>query len=455
MMLNSHIQKALVFSILVFVIGFFFIILIPPFQSHDETHHFHNIVGLSELKLSRPVLSKEIVDFPYQFEVSRIAFHPYEKFHYENILKILNKPDWNFSGIKVKAIYCPYGPIPYIFQSLVYFFIENIDKSPRGTLIAFYLMRLMTLLLSCTVLFFAFRILKKNSWIALLVALTPMAINDFSTLNADWSILTLTILTAACCVQHEFEKRYFLISLLACSGIVLSKFLYFPIFLLPVLYALKSERPRRAYWCLFLAILLPVLLISGTLTFLNYTPHPARIGIVNVKMQLRFILSSPITFGKILISTFYHQRSFLTESFIGNLGWLDNPLPKWAYLLWPFIFIAGFFYPLLSKKAKITDEENRGEKSYFVFAGGFIFISLVIILLIAISFYLSWSPPYAQNIEGLQGRHFHSALIIGSYGFYLFIKKFFQAKEMPLSVIVICGLVINIAAIVKIIWRYW
>jgi hypothetical protein len=117
---------------------------------------------------------------------------------------------------------------------------------------------------------------------------------------------------------------------------------------------------------------------------------------VNFSEQKRFILNNPIQYMGILFnSLFISQKTAHLNSFVGKLGWLNKPLPKWHinfYLL--ILIITALLFVSTDIKIGLTHK--------------IIILSMFIagVILIETGLYLTWNPVGQDYIQDVQGRYF-------------------------------------------------
>lgn len=119
---------------------------------------------------------------------------------------------------------------------------------------------------------------------------------------------------------------------------------------------------------------------------------------VSYSDQLKGILNSPISWFGTLFHTWVVQWKYIAWSFIGNLGYMDTPLPSSYY--W---FVLNVMLILITKSVLF-----RGVKLLFVdrlyrlLVMGVLFITVCGIYLVL---YVSWTPVGNPEILGVQGRY--------------------------------------------------
>ena len=113
--------------------------------------------------------------------------------------------------------------------------------------------------------------------------------------------------------------------------------------------------------------------------------------------QAAFLLSHPLFVFHLLRQTLAVQWPGQVASFIGNLGWLDTPLPDGYYTAAKWILAAAATAAALG-----TRRGDGGWRSRAAIAAAV----LVAAAGVFAGQYLIWTKPGAEAVEGLQGRYF-------------------------------------------------
>jgi uncharacterized membrane protein len=133
----------------------------------------------------------------------------------------------------------------------------------------------------------------------------------------------------------------------------------------------------------------------------------------DVSGQLNFIVKNPFEFLKVLGNTFNELSYYYTNSFIGNLGWLDTNFPP------TFIYL---FCIVLLMTAMVDGKKDliiKWKTKLFLFS-----VFLISVVFIEIALYLTWtSIPSIGGVgysivSGVQGRYFIPIAILALLIFY-------------------------------------
>ena len=329
--------------------------------------------------------------------------------------------------------------------------------------------RIFNLLFAIVIIFFAIRTAPVFKWILFLLGLMPMTLYLCASLSKDAMIISLSFLLIALFLRFAYDPQnkistkdliiLFAVSFLLATSrsvyaILIGMFLLIPVFRIGSL---------KKYIIIFMCLIITVFLATqiGTLKPLfqpkaavstqtnsaralspdaHSTPTPIEKfqrfdrnktpeGI-NFNEQKRFILDNPIQYLEIVFnSLFISQRSFQLDSFVGKLGWLNKPLPKWHINFYLLILIITALL-LYSNDIKIGFINKLISASIFI--AGVIFIET--------GLYLTWNPVGQNYIMDVQGRYFipyaplfFLLLYSASLGEYL-NTIFTSQKEKPVKI---------------------
>ena len=425
-------QKIFLFFALIW--GTLTVFVTPPFQVPDEPAHFfrsYQIANGGFIPETRNNLVGGFVPSSLMQTInlfSGIAFHPENKSEFENIRKSLSIP----LNREIKSFgFFPntglYAPVTYTAQSLAIVTGQLFNLQP---IILLYLGRLFNLLSWIIIIYFAIKITPIYKWLFLLMALMPMSLFQAASISADVFTNSISFLFIASIFKLAFEKNtsfkkkdlYLLISLLVL--LTMSKYVYsFLLILFFIIPLSKFETKKNyikttLYLFIFTALTLSIGIyfvkqIYGTVDpNVNYYGNAPETPIVNPNLQIQYILTHIFDYLKTIILSFWILKEFLVNSFIGNLGWLDTPLP----IL--YILIAVSLLCLLA----ITENNKNifiSVKSKFILLVCF----GIIILTLATLLYLTWTPVGKSVISGLQGRYFIPIIPV-------FLTLFYNRKYM-------------------------
>jgi uncharacterized membrane protein len=184
-----------------------------------------------------------------------------------------------------------------------------------------------------------------------------------------------------------------------CAAVLLlTKPTYFPL-VVPVGLAVVLAAHRAA--CLHGAMMSALTMAAASLPalwwnlqagglFVGVNPNAA----VDPWSQAAFMREQPVTFLGICLASCVQQSRQLFQQFVGVLGWLDTPLPRWANTLLGFGFVAQALIAGLNVRMTIW------------FRLTLLLSMLLQVVAICGFVYVSWCPTGQEWISGLQGRYF-------------------------------------------------
>lgn len=419
------------FLVVGLLFGIALVFVTPPFQVPDEPAHFYRAWSVSEGLLVVPggqswagaELPASILYLAGTL-MGDIPTHPERKVDPHAILDALEvplEPDRRtFVAFPNTAMYTF---VPYIPQGLTLAAGRALGLTP---LVSFYAARLANLLAAVLLIAFAIRQAPAFRWLFALVALTPMAAYQRSSVSADGLTIAagfvLGALVAKLAWGEEGEDRRRDLALAVVAALILCACKPAYVLLGVALFAIPPSRlpgGRRATALLFYAAhaILLVLVFQASMAHADVSEHLLRHGIgVDPKAQIRDALAEPIRFAGIVAKDYLvHNGDRYLSQLVGQLGWLDTKLPL-AFLIVYLMGIAAFGLA------------DGGTLQVEVWQRGILFLAIGGTLgLVAASQYALWTPYGADYIEGLQGRYYLPVVPVGVW--MLHIRPW--AKRIP------------------------
>lgn len=426
-------------------IGLVYALLLPPFQSPDESSHFLRAWQISEggffpertdqrlggeLPSSVPALCDS---FLY------IRLNSSARADAAQLKRLLGTPlrpnERHFTDFANTAIY---SPAAYLPQALAIALLRPLGATPLQIL---YGIRMVDLLL----------------WVVLLMA----ALSRFPFLNgsmAAFGVLPATLVLAASASPDmwtnglcwwmsavflnsaaPFGKKAF-----AATLAVLHKVIVLPVVLPGLLWGLNKRRALFAGLALsMVAILWSAFANRLFIPYDAYNPafrdaQTLNSG-VNPASQLVFVLQHPLYFIKVAISSAWHSAPSVAAHLVGKFGWEKNYLPGyWLTALW------------LCMAALLFSEENPLRARTRTLLAG---IVLLYVAAFALTMYALWCAVGAPEVHNWQGRYFiailpAAALTLGNG----WLKKYRKWIEWGNMVVLLAA---NGAMIYAVYLRYW
>lgn len=332
----------------------------------------------------------------------------------QNILNQQTMENTNNSQMRLARDFNIYTQIAYIPSAIVL----SVGKLLN---IPYYLVyifgRWINVLIYSFISYFAIKKLKTGKVIMAIIALFPTAVFLSANYSYDpWVTAFLMLGFAYLFNELQQPNKIFTISewskMFAAFLIGLApKAIYFPILLLPLLIK-KNKFLNNNDYKIYLRVLF-VLFIITILSFLlpffaAGTGGDMRGGNgVNPIEQIKFILTSPIEYAKIVFNFCKYYLSFANmENYISNIAYIG----KSDFMI---LFTTLIIAIVTDKK----DYDNNTSTKEVRISIGLVFI--VTVILITTALYVSFNPVASITIAGVQGRYllpllFPVAIVLGS-----------------------------------------
>ena len=388
---NFKIEK--IFLVAIIPIGLMYMFIIPVGRVPDERAHLfrsyeissgHLIAKKNDLKQGGDYLPKNL----------NADFKDNEK--YIDEIRILNdkaSKEKIFFLFPNTSLYCF---ITYIPQAIGI----SIGRILNLPLLCIALLgRFTNFLVWVLLMYHSIKLIPFKKFSLLIIMFLPMMLQEAASLSADALTNGIVFLFISYILYLRYNKGrkvskndMIIISIIT---VIMSvcKIVYLPlcllVFLIPVN---KFDVKRKKYiWISVLALVVIIINAFFLLKTVNYVVRTE--DFINPGAQIKHILNEPVEFFSVLFRTVYINFHLFTVSFVGEaLCWYDVTIsPIFTKLLWIIVILVSV---LDSFKFKRFD-------NLFFFL-----ISSIIILLIFLCEYLTWTPVGALSIEGLQGRYF-------------------------------------------------
>jgi uncharacterized membrane protein len=256
--------------------------------------------------------------------------NPEKHVNVHKILEYLHVPlepmDVQFQAYPTHAYYTPFAYLP---QTLAIFFCRILKSPP---LIMLYIGRLFNLAFWIFIIYFLIKAASSVRWLLFIVCLMPMHLFLASSLSQDAvvNIYALVVISLTLLLMEKSSPvkiHLWLLLFLVAFCLSLSKFVYSPLVLLLLLIP-SDNYPKHKKW--FILGFLYVVCIFGLILWLH-SNNPVSTSLYHFQLtptnKFKWILMNPFNFIVINVRTLWNFKFFLMQSFIGNLGWLDAPLP--------------------------------------------------------------------------------------------------------------------------------
>jgi uncharacterized membrane protein len=396
--LNSRPEKIFILFVLIFGLGFLF--LIPPFQTPDEYQHFSRAYVISE---GRPFDTDGYIPrgMVKLMAITRdVPFHLDKKVNLAALTGSFNQPllqsDPVHTDFPASAVY---SPLPYLVSALGIFVGRILGASP---LIIFYLGRALNFLVWTFLVYQALRLAPVFKWTFLLLFLSPMSLNQAVSFSADSLTNALSFfavgygLYLALKVDRILNWKDFLPLLALAILLPLTKPPYAVLIAIIFLIPIKKFGSVKKY----LLVSLVLISITGILIWIGssinreyyyqFVPYPG----VNANRQIVYILRHIPGYLKTILRTVISDFVFMSQSYVGILGWLDTKLPQ---LIYPTFYLVLSFIALTDNHMEVRISYRQ--KTYLAL------IAISAFLIVATGQYVTWTPVGAAKINAIQGRY--------------------------------------------------
>jgi uncharacterized membrane protein len=370
-----------------------FSVIMAPVQVADEFSHTMRADQISRgtmLKRIRGTVDGGIATYGHIFD--ELYFHPRRQVGEDMAARAgevrFNLPDSdeNFQNT------AQYGPLFYVPDAVGIIAGKAMGWTVAHTLL---LTRILNGFVSAAIAFAALRILRHGKALAFTTLLLPMSLSTFGSASQDAPLIALTILASAIVSRAVDERRLATDGELALFlAIVIATTMARPsqLTLLTLLPAMSGWRqsPWRPKVVLLAVTLAVIVLWIVVLRVWLMPPTPPE---WNVADQFRIIVTKPWSLPLALLRSLANDWGDLWVSVIGRFGWYDTPMPKW-------VGTVGALACLCAAMAPGNRPPYLRQALWSLLAFG------AVMLAIAATLYMSWTPVGNATVHGLQGRYF-------------------------------------------------
>lgn len=406
--------------IFLFLIGFIWLIIIPPFHGSDEHEHFTRIAELASFHISSARYNNHFTDYyeGYKNLIDNTLWK--EDFLTRNIfLETINSFNINL-GKKTQigfTLASYYNPISHLHLAIIMKILEILKLKP---ILIFYLLRLTNLLLFLFLIYLTIRICPKLKKFIFLLATFPGIISQAAVISTD-SIITASIIYCFFYVlttknrKSLIEKFFLIFSLVYISY---TKYVYSIIAVITLIKLFVDSNKKLLIKIFFiLSVIFMIFFINILwLKYINYDPTKKDIRfnninpqkqIANIKKDLLYYL---VLYNNNSINNLMHRLEMGAFSLSNNYRQITTDI----YLSSIAIFI---FFLLISLRYAFYIENKKFN---------FFYISLFVICsyLINVTLTLTFNITY-QILKAPPDRYYAFYLLLPiSLGFIF--KKFYK-----------------------------
>ncbi|MCX6269039.1 MAG: DUF2142 domain-containing protein [Bacteroidetes bacterium] len=401
-----------VFLIIALPVSAAFVFITPPLQVPDETNHLFRAYEIAEFNILKHAGTSPASMLELDSVFARLHSAAGEK---TSLAEINAHSNQKLEPGRRVASSPPELTLPYLPQALGAFIGIMFDCSPMTLM---YLGRLFNMLISILIIFFAIRIIPQFKWIFLLLALMPKTLFLFGSLSYDSLTISLSFLTIAVFFYYAFScTRNIRLKDLALMGFLILLLLLCkpPYFMLGLLFFFI---PRAKFGYLYKYIMISIGAVALVLfiykggpvitsyfsgkdsaqqvTTIESGSSAADLPLFRPDEQIKLILSDIPAYLKLIAkSGFVYYRSYILESFVGLLGYIDVELPDmltYSYL----ILIILVALVLSGENVKLGIPQKT-----------LLFLLLVAtFVIVETAMFIYATRPGRDRVFGVQGRYF-------------------------------------------------
>jgi uncharacterized membrane protein len=395
------ISKAEIFLIsILLTFGIPMVLLIPPGAGYDEEDHLVRVWEISGLSFIPGEMSPKELKYPIIFR--DLAYRQ------QASAGIIDANFWQtYAGVSLdehgyvrreintKSVYSPALFLP---QSITMRYFGRVANLPALTV--FYLSRFAGLLSYLFLVWLAIRIIPFGKWLLLILAVSPMALFQATTLTADTVSNGIGFLFIAGSLNlAQFEeidwkktgKLLLLVFLLFLTKLNVIFLILLPFVLIP-----PSRYSQRVMYLFLLvgAVVLFIIEVAGWNVIATRNIDAFLANDANVAAQLQHMLRHPLHFFWTVMEDFITNGPSYLQTWINGYG----------YYYWTPPQIASIFFVLsLGSVLLISSSAEAVNKKFNIL---FITVFVLGYLATIVLMYLTFTPVGSDKILGPQGRYF-------------------------------------------------
>ncbi len=304
--------------------------------------------------------------------------------------------DYVYGTVETRSVYSPPLLLP---QAMVMRFLGRGERLPA--LPVYYAIRLIGLFSYALLAWLAVRFIPFGKWILAILAASPVAILQASTISADAisNGIAFLFIGGTIAIANQKEIRWKEWGWLAILFFILfmGKVNIVPLAILPFLIIPPSRFNMRFGYLLLLTTAAALFAIEVVgWNALAYSQLHALPEGTNPRGQVLFILRQPIEFLSILSQTIRGRWFSYLLDWVAIYGFAYWPVPAWTF----YLFAAALIAALLINKDSIQTRTRVGLLLVFLLS----YVGTYILL------YITGNPVGFRSVEGVQGRYFTTVM---------------------------------------------
>jgi uncharacterized membrane protein len=441
--IKHFVQYHYLFLFIGLVFGLILVFVNPPWHTNDEDRHFYNSYALSQGYIGPQVKDGKIGCLMPKNLIEAVKLHQAIQFSggeyikKENLQELVDQP-LEANKIEfcenVNSVTLPFAYLPSALTIKVGMLFNS------SSIWLGWWARIGSLLAYLIIVFFAIKIIPHFKPLLMLVALSPMALYQGTSVTYDSLSFAFLFLLFALVIKYYYQTTlitfkqvllFFIIALLQTSCKDGYFIVYFSLFAISIKKFTSKSLYMSTFFLLILAVFLPSYLWNSYLSTLTYPGAPLQTDFLfNSDLNLKYQLKDPLHLVGIIIQNIFDQGKLWMSGTVGRFGYSYTLLPDWIIFLQLLVCSLVVFYEKpkapLSSKFKLT----------------LLIISVLNALALIFGMLIVGSPVGANMIYGFQGRYFTPLLP------FLFLTIFYvplfkgQEAMMRWAVPVYCSLVL-------------
>jgi uncharacterized membrane protein len=390
----------ILFILLLLAFGGPMVILIPPGAGYDEEDHLVRIWELSAFSFIPGQMSPQVMKYPILFRD-----FAYRQQGSSGIIdsdfwqKYARAPLYEYGFVRreldTKSVYSPVLLFP---QGVTMRVLGRTADLPA--LLVFYACRLTGLLSYLILVWLAIRWIPFGKWILLVLAISPMALFQATTITPDsisngigFLFIAGSLRTAG---SKDIEWKEVGTLLVLVFLLFLAKLNLLPLILLPFLLMMPSKFKSKGMFAVLMAAVVILFLVEvvGWNVIASTRSVPLLANEANPMGQLLYILGHPFVFLQTVIN------DFIRNGFAYFQGWING----YGYYYWTPPQVVSFFFILSLGSVILADSTREQVNQKFRIA--FLLVFVAGYLATVGSLYATFTPVGSEQVFGVQGRYF-------------------------------------------------
>jgi uncharacterized membrane protein len=416
-------RPAFVFAIVSTIFGLLLVGIAPPLRGPDETAHFLRAYGIGQGDLAPSVhdsKGRKGILLPASLYRQFSVFESWQSinrghgFNYREVFEQYWKIHDGVVQTSHETLFVPYGgaegysPLAYLPQAIAALAAR---VAGFGFLETLYLMRLAGLLGMTAVITYAIALTPTLKWPFVAVAMLPSALYGRAVINADAAALSFSMVLVAIFLRAVVGAP--MVTTAARAAWMLLCVLSKPpnvVFVLLEWFGQSARSLRQRIWyaagvifpALAAALLWTVVSSADVAAWRLVELTGANAEQFSPAWKLRFMMSDPLAFPRALLGLFAKTDPLeFGRQLIGVLGLFDTVLRGGIYGLIGLLLVASFASPIGPALGPSLGRSRR-----LACALAALFTAAAYCLAVFLIFYMIWTPVYADQIWGVQGRYF-------------------------------------------------